>query len=302
MNKTPPTTRIENNHDTSRAKRKSHYAVISTKHKIVLIYTSLVLLFVVIAYICALFNITPQDPEEMVLDELLTKPFQGPYWLGTDYLGRDTLTRLILGVEAYFLPGLLAVSIAIGFGSLLGAFSIYARSSVRKVLKFSNDFLQTMPRLVLLLLIIAIFEPNIYLIMVVVGVSNIPSVANLIAARVDILRDKSFVDFAKASGAPLHTIIFKHLLWFNCRALIISQAALAMGEAILMESSLSYLGFGVQEPTPSWGNMVQSGANYLLQGDIWPSTIPAMAIMLVLSALYLLSNTVIQILDRESSS
>ena len=301
MNKTPSTTSIENNHNTPRSKSKSRYAVISTKHKIVLTYTSLVLLLVVIAYICALFGITPQDPEDMALDDILTKPFQGgPYWLGTDYLGRDTLTRLILGVEAYFLPGLLAVSIAIGFGSLLGAFSIYARSSVRKILKFSNNFLQTMPRLVLLLLIIAIFEPNIYLIMVVVGVSNIPSVANLVSARVDILRDKSFVDFAKASGAPLHTIIFKHLLWFNCRALIISQAALAMGEAILMESSLSYLGFGVQEPTPSWGNMVQSGANYLLQGDIWSSTIPAMAIMLVLSALYLLSNTIIQILDRES--
>ena len=268
---------------------------------IILVYTSCILLLVIIAYISASFNILPFDPDDMALDEILVKPFQGPYWLGTDYLGRDILTRLILGIQAYFLPGLLAVSISIGFGSLLGAFTIFARSGVRKILNFSNNLLQTMPRLVLLLLIIAIFEPNIYVIMIVVGISNIPSVANLISARVDILRDKSFVDFAKSSGAPLHTIIFKHLLWYNCRALVISQAALAMGEAILMESSLSYLGFGVQEPTPSWGNMVQSGSNYLLQGDIWASTIPALAIMLVISALYLLSNTIIQIMDTESS-
>jgi len=279
---------------------KSWLTLLTFKHKVTLTYTISILTLVIIAYLCSLFNLMPHDPDEMALDDILTKPFQTPYWLGTDYLGRDILTRLILGVQAYFLPGLLAVSISIGFGSLLGAFSIYARSGVRKILNFSNHFLQTMPRLVLLLLVIAIFEPSIYIIMIVVGISNIPSVANLIAARVDILRDKSFVDFAKSSGAPLHTVIFKHLLWYNCRALIISQAALAMGEAILMESSLSYLGFGVQEPTPSWGNMVQSGSNYLLQGDIWSSTIPALAIMLVLSALYLLSNTIIQIMDRES--
>lgn len=286
--------------DQSKSSVKPGFSTIKLKHKLVIGYTGFIFLLVISAYIASLFNYMPFDPEDMALDDILVKPFQGQYLLGTDYLGRDILTRLMLGIQAYFLPGLLAVSIAIVFGSLLGAFSIFARSGVRKILKFSNNLLQTMPRLVLLLLIIAIYEPNIYLIMIVVGVSNIPSVANLVSARVDILRDKSFVDFAKASGAPVHTIIFKHLLWYNCRALIISQAALAMGEAILMESSLSYLGFGVQEPIPSWGNMVQSGSNYLLQGDIWASTIPALAIMLVLSSLYLLSNTIIEILDKES--
>jgi len=273
-------------------------AKINFKEKLALGYSTFIILLVLIAFIFALLGITPHDPEDMALETIMSPPFQNNYILGTDYLGRDTLTRLILGVEAYFLPSLLAVSISIGFGSILGALSIYAKKGVRQILSFSNSFLQTIPRLVLLLLVIAIFEPNIYLIMIVIGVSNIPSIANLVSARVDILRDKSFVDFAKASGAPMHTIIFKHLLWYNCRALLISQAALAMGEAILMETSLSYLGFGVQEPIPSWGNMVQAGANYLLQGNIWTSTIPALAIMLVLSALYIFSHTIIRILDR----
>lgn len=87
-------------------------------------------------------------------------------------------------------------------------------------------------------------------------------------------------------------------MWYNCRAILVAQAALIMSEAVLMEVSLSYLGFGVQEPTPSWGNMIQSGANYLMQGQIWASTIPAIAVMIVLSALFLASNLVIKKLDK----
>jgi len=279
-------------------RRRSTFSLIRTSDKLKLAYSLGILLLVVIAYVCAVFDITPFDPDDMQLDMLLTPPLQGSHYLGTDFLGRDILTRLILGVQAYFLPGILAVSIAIFFGSIVGAFSVYARRSVRNSLYFTNGLLQTLPRLVLVLFIIAIFEPNIYIIMAIIGISSIPSVANLVSSRIDILREKSFVDFAKASGAPLHTIIFKHLLWYNCRALLISQSALTMGEAILMETSLSYLGFGVQEPLSSWGNMVQSGANYLLQGDIWSSTIPALAIMLVLSALYLLNHVIIRILDK----
>jgi peptide/nickel transport system permease protein len=281
----------------------NYFSRITSKDAAILIYSLFIFTLVLIAYLCSIFLFTPHSPDEMALNKILLAPFQdeqGLYWLGTDYLGRDILTRLIMGVQAYFLPGLLAVSIAIGIGSLLGALSIFAQQSIQKTIKYLNDFLQTVPRLVLLLLIIAIFEPDIYLIMTIIGISNIPSVANLVSARVEILRDKSFVDFAKTSGLPPHSIIFKHLLWYNCRALIISQAALAMGEAILMETSLSYLGFGVQEPAPSWGNMVQTGANYLLQGNYWSSTIPALAIMMVLSALYLFSHTVIRILDKET--
>lgn len=272
---------------------------LSFKHKFFFSYSIGIFSLVIIAYLASFLDALPHAPDDMSLDHLMLAPLNSDHWLGTDYLGRDTLSRLMLGVQAYFFPGLLAVGIAIGAGSLLGALSIIAQRSIGTFINFTQHFLQTMPRLVLLLLIIAIFEPEIYLIMIIIGITAIPTVASHVSARVERLNQRGFIDFAKGSGTPLLSIIFKHLLWYNCRGLLISLSAIIMGEAILMETSLSYLGFGVQEPTPSWGNMVQAGANTLLQGDIWSSTLPALAIMLVLSALYLFSHTISQIFDHQ---
>src|SRR5438094_364264 len=115
-------------------------------------------------------------------------------------------------------------------------------------------------------------------------------VANLIAVKIAFLRQKSFIEAAHALGLPAHAVILKHILWLNCRALLVIQATLGMAEAILVETSLSYLGFGVQEPTPSWGNMVQAGANYFLQGNFWPSTAPALAILATILGFQLLGD------------
>ncbi len=113
------------------------------------------------------------------------------------------------------------------------------------------------------------------------------------------LREKNFIEAAIALGLPTRIIILKHILWYNCRALLIIQATLGMGEAILMETSLSYLGFGVQEPTPSWGNMVQSGANYFLQGNLWPSTAPALAILFTILGFHLLGDGLNNMLEAK---
>lgn len=264
-----------------------------------LIYSLLILTLLVVFYVCAVGELLPHDPEELALDQLLAKPFTPGYILGTDYLGRDILTRLMLGTEAYFLPGLLAVSIAIIFGGILGSITVYSSRNGKKTINIFNNTLQSMPRLVVLFLFIAIFEPDIYLIMIIIGVSHIPAIAKVVNNRILVLQEKSFIDSAIASGLSSFTILFKHILWYNCRGLLLAQASLIMSEAILMETSLSYLGFGVQEPEASWGNMIQSGASYLLQGDIWSSTIPAVAVMLVLSAFFLLSNLIINKLDRK---
>ncbi|MDH3325669.1 MAG: ABC transporter permease [Gammaproteobacteria bacterium] len=264
----------------------------------VIIYCLVVLGSVVIAYTITTFELVAFDYDEMDFDAILSPPLSAGHILGTDYLGRDLFSRLLLGTQAYLVPGIMAVSIAIFFGSLLGGLTVFGSKSAKKVIKISTDLLQTMPRLVLLLLVVAIFEANIYYIMLVVGITNIPTIADLISRRIDILRDKSFIEASIANGTPKYTLIVKHILWYNCRILLIGQAALGMAEAILMETSLSYLGFGVQEPTPSWGNMVQSGTNYLLQGNLWSSTIPALAIMFVLLAFYLVSEVIIKRIDR----
>jgi peptide/nickel transport system permease protein len=150
---------------------------------------------------------------------------------------------------------------------------------------------------VLILLVIAAFRPDIYYVMVVVGITRMPAIASLIAGKIAFLRQTNFIEAAHALGLPARTVILKHILWFNCRALLVIQATLGMAEAILIETSLSYLGFGVQEPTPSWGNMVQAGANYFLQGRFWPSTAPALAILATILGFQLLGDGLNNLLE-----
>ena len=266
--------------------------------KIALAYSVLIIGLLTLAYLANVFTILPHDPQDMALDAVMLPPFHKGYLLGTDYLGRDELTRLIMGTNAYFIPGLMAVIIAVAFGSILGCISIYSSLTSKTLINIFNNTIHSMPRLVMFFLFIAIFEPNIYLIMLIVGISHIPSIARIINTRIMSLREKSFIDSAIASGLSRTNILLKQILWFNCRGIILSQASLVMSEAILMETSLSYLGFGVQEPAASWGNMIQSGASYLLQGKFWSSTIPAIAVMLTLSAFFLLSHLLIQKMDN----
>src|SRR6266850_104546 len=215
-------------------------------------YGLLVVAVVGASYLLGAFGWLPDDPRKMNVELINAAPFTSGHLLGTDFLGRDLQARLILGIQAYFLPGLL---------------------------------------------VIAAFKPDIYYVMVVVGITGMPVIANLIAGKIAFLRQKSFIEAAHALGLPAHTVVLKYILWLNCRALLVIQATLGMAEAILVETSLSYLGFGVQEPTPSWGNMVQAGANYFLQGNFWPSTAPALAILATILGLQLLGDGLNNLLE-----
>jgi len=179
----------------------------------------------------------------------------------------------------------------------LGMLAGYRGGRAETVITYLNNLVDSFPRLVLILLVIAAFKPDIYYIMAVVGLAGSPVVAALIAGKVRFLRQKHFIEAAHVLGLPTRVILLKHLLWYNCRALLIIQATLGMGEAILIETSLSYLGFGVQEPTPSWGNMVQAGANYFLQGMFWPSTAPALAILVTILGFHILGDGLNNILE-----
>jgi peptide/nickel transport system permease protein len=155
---------------------------------------------------------------------------------------------------------------------------------------YFTNLIDALPRLVLMLLVIAAFKPQIYTIMVVLGITTAPTIATMVKGKILMLKQRNFIESAVALGLSPPTIIFKHILWHNCRALLLIQATIGMAEAVLIETSLSYLGFGVQEPTPSWGNMIQAGANYLLQGNLWSSTAPALAILLTVLGFHLLGD------------
>jgi peptide/nickel transport system permease protein len=260
-------------------------------------YGLLVVALVVASYLAGAFGWLPHDPQAIDMALLNAPPFTPGHLLGTDFLGRDLQSRLILGIQAYFLPGLVAIAISLVGGSVLGVLAGYRGGWWDTLVTYFANLLDSFPRLVLILLVIAAFKPDMYYIMAVVGITGVPVIASLIAGKIAFLREKSFIEAAHALGLPAHTVILKHILWLNCRALLVIQATLGMAEAILVETSLSYLGFGVQEPKPSWGNMVQAGANYFLQGNFWPSTAPALAILATILGFQLLGDGLNNLLE-----
>jgi len=260
-------------------------------------YGLLIVTLVIVSYVLGAFNLLPRDPQDIDIGLMMAPPGTAGHLLGTDFMGRDLLSRLIVGIQAYFLPGLLAIAIALVFGSALGVLAGYWGGRMETAITYAMNLVDSFPRLVLILLVIAAFKPDIYYIMIVVGLTNVPVVASLIKGKIHFLKQKNFIEAAVSLGLPNRVIILKHILWHNCKSLLIIQATLGMGEAILMETSLSYLGFGVQEPTPSWGNMVLSGANYFMKGNFWPSTAPALAILFTILGFHLLGDGLNNILE-----
>ncbi len=263
-------------------------------------YGLLIVTIVVLSYLLGSFHLLPHNPDDIDLELMMAGPGTPGHILGTDFMGRDMLSRLIVGIQAYFLPGLLAVTIALFFGTVLGVLAGYRGGRFDTAITYFTNLVDSFPRLVLILLVIAAFKPDIWYIMLVVGLTNVPVVASHVKGKIGFLKQKNFIEADLALGLPTRTIILKHILWHNCRSLLIIQATLGMAEAILMETSLSYLGFGVQEPTPSWGNMVQSGANYFMKGQFWPSTAPALAILFTILGFHLLGDGLNNVLEEKS--
>ncbi len=265
-------------------------------------YGLLIVVLVVVSYILGSCHLLLRDPQDIDLQLMMAPPGTAGRLLGTDFMGRDILSRLIVGIQAYFLPGLLAILIALCLGTGLGVLAGYRGERFETGITYFTNLVDSFPRLVLILLVIAAFKPDIYYIMLVIGLTNVPVVASLIKGKIQFLKQKNFIEADVALGLPTRTIILKHILWHHCRSHLVIQATLGMAEAILMETSLSYLGFGVQEPTPSWGNMVQSGANYFMQGKFWPSTAPALAILVTILGFHLLGDGLNHILEGKRSA
>jgi peptide/nickel transport system permease protein len=256
-----------------------------------------VVAFVIVVYFCSVSHVLPSDPDAMDLGLVNALPSAG-HILGTDFVGRDLLARIMVGTQAFFLPGLLSVTVSLLFGAVFGVLAGFWAERFGTVVGLLLQLLEALPKLVLILLVIALFRPNIYLILLVVGITNIPAAAELLRARIAVLRKKSYIEAATALGLPPSRVILKHVLWLHGRDLVLIQATIGMGEAILIETSLSYLGFGVQEPTPSWGNMVALGKDYFFRGELWISTVPAMAILVTVLGFYLLGDAFLARLEE----
>jgi peptide/nickel transport system permease protein len=264
-------------------------------------YGVLVVVGVSLAYLASLAGFLPADPDAMDLKAINELP-SASHLLGTDFVGRDLLARAMVGTQAFFLPGLLSVIVSLFFGSIFGVLAGFWPERFATPVGLFLQLMESLPKLVLVLLVIALFRPDIYLILLVVGITNVPSTAELLRAKIASLRKKSYIEAALALGVHPAGVIGRHILWLHGRGVLLVQATVGMGEAILVETSLSYLGFGVQEPTPSWGNMVALGKDYFFRGELWVSTAPAIPILLTVLGFYLLGDALREgIAERRAS-
>ncbi len=240
--------------------------------------------------------IAPFDPA-MQGDIVSTRylPPSAEHLMGTDKFGRDILSRVLYGARISLSIGFIAVGISITLGTLVGSLSGYYGGVVDGVLMRITDMMLAFPRLVLLIVVIALFEPSIWLVVIVLGLTGWMGTARIVRGEVLSLREREFVQAARALGMGDVRIILRHVIP-NTLAPVIVSATLGIGLTILTEASLSFLGLGVQPPTASWGNMVSDGRDALISAW-WIATFPGLAIVFTVIAFNLLGDGLRDALD-----
>ncbi len=247
-------------------------------------------LITVFALQVAPYDYAAQDVRDTV------KPPNEVHWLGTDQWGRDILSRIIVGSRVSLSVGIVSVVILITIGVSVGAVAGYNRRLDGPLMRFV-DMMMSIPGFFLLLTIVAMFGPSLMNTMLVIGLTSWMGTARLVRGQFLSLREKEFVEAARCIGVPVRRIITHHLLP-NTMAVIIVQATLFMSQAILIESSLSYLGLGAQPPTPSWGGMLNQGRDYMRQAP-WGMLFPGLAIFITVMAFNLLGDGLRDALDPQ---
>ena len=240
--------------------------------------------------------LTPYDPSA-IGDIAATRhlPPSLAHPMGTDEFGRDVLTRVLYGARVSLSIGFVAVGISITLGTFIGAVSGYAGGLVDTLSMRFVDLLISFPRLVLLITIIALFEPSVRVVVVVLGLTLWPSTARIVRGEVLSARERDYVQAARALGFGPSRIIFRHIVP-NVLGPVIVAATLGLGNIILIEAALSFLGMSVQPPTPSWGSMINDGRDYLAQAW-WVATFPGLAIVMTVVAFNLIGDGLRDALD-----
>ncbi len=268
------------------------------KNKIAIAGLVIVILFTLMAVFAP--YLAPYDPLEQSLYKKLIPPFWESngsfvYPLGTDDFGRDLLSRLIYGARISMAVGVIAVGIALTFGTVFGALAGFYPGKTDSIIMRLMDILLTIPSLLLAIVIVTFLGPSLRNAMVAIGIIYIPRFARIVRGAVIEENSKDYVQGARAVGAGDFRLIFIHILP-NCMAPIIVQSTMAFAEAILEAAALSFLGLGAQAPTPEWGAML-ANARALILRAWWVITFPGLMILFAVLGFNLLGDGLRDALD-----
>lgn len=231
--------------------------------------------------------IAPYDYAAQNLSDAFEPPC-AKYWLGTDDFGRDILSRLIYGARISLQVGLFAVWLSMCVGGVLGAIAGYYGGKVDDIIMRFMDILLSIPQILLAVTIAAALGPGLLNLTIAVGIANIPSFARVVRGAVLSIVGQEFIEAAHCMGASDAWIIARHILP-NCSAPIIVQATLRVAGAILAAAALSFLGLGIQPPTPEWGGMLSAARGYV-RDYAYMTISPGLAIMIIILALNFLGD------------
>lgn len=237
------------------------------------------LFLVVLMTLSAIFadSITPWDPMLQVYTDTLEAPSPN-HWMGTDDLGRDIFSRIIYGTRVSLPIGVISMGVSSIIGVMLGLLAGYYGGRVDTIIMRILDAVLAFPSLLLAIFLVAILKPSLQNAMIAIVVVSIPAFARVTRANILSIKEREYIEASRALGLQNWRIMLVHALP-NALSPIIVQISLGIGRAILLEASLSFLGLGVQPPTPAWGSMLANGRQFITLGW-WMSTFPGIAVFL----------------------
>jgi peptide/nickel transport system permease protein len=243
--------------------------------------------------------IAPFDPAAQHFEGLTLQgaplPPNAQFLLGTDLLGRDLLSRLIYGARTSLVIGLVANGIAVAIGALVGIVAGFFRGWIATVLMRFTDLMMAFPALLLAIVLAAMFRPSLWIVALVIALVNWVQVARIIYTETRSLAEREFIDAERALGAGRARILFRHMLPHLLPTIIV-WGTLGISTTVLLEATLSFLGIGVQPPTPSWGNIIFENQTYFITAP-WLVFFPGIAIILLALSFNLLGDALREILD-----
>ncbi|ARE41230.1 Dipeptide transport system permease protein DppC [Rhodovulum sp. P5] len=245
--------------------------------------------------------IMPYDPNDQMFDGLSLEgaplPPSSTFWLGTDLLGRDLFSRLILGTQTSLVIGVLANGIAVLLGATVGITAGYFGGWLGGVLMRFTDLMMAFPALLLAIVLAAIFKPSLLIVALVIAMVNWVQMARVIYTETRSLAQRDFIDVQRAMGASTLRILGRHILPHLVYSIIVF-GTLGISTTVLLEATLSYLGVGVQPPTPSWGNIIFENQTYFANAP-WLVFFPGLAIVLLALSFNLLGDALRDTLDPQ---